>query len=72
MVRLIDCVVAIYFLSAVYGDKEYQDQTSFAHLLDRKHMLNGANANFYALCSFLVCLDVQILAYLPWFNSPFR
>ena len=34
-------------------------------------MLNGPNANIYALCSFFACLDVQILAYLPWLNSPF-
>ena len=64
-------MVAIYFLSAVYSSKAYQDRTSFAHLLDRKHMLNGPNANVYALCSFIVFLDVQVLAYLPWFNSPF-
>ncbi len=69
--RFLDGMVAIYFLSAVYASKAYQDRTSFAHLLDRKHMLNGPNANVYALCSFIVFLDVQVLAYLPWLNSPF-
>ena len=70
-IRFIGSVVAIGILSAVYGSKKYQERSSFAHLLDRKHMLNGPNANIYALCSFLAALDLQILAYLPWFNSPF-
>ena len=70
-VRLLDSIVAISILSAVYGGKELQERSGYAHLLDRKHMLNGPNANIYAVCSFVTTLDPQILAYLPWFNSPF-
>jgi hypothetical protein len=70
-VRMVNALVAFYLLTGVYGSKGHQNTTTYANNLDRKHLLLGMHAKLYAVTSFVVLLEVQLIAFLPWLNSPF-
>jgi hypothetical protein len=68
-VRFLYTIAAFYILISIYGPNKINKYAIFPSHLDILHMMKFSK--LYGLLSLVLCLDINLIIFLPWKNSEF-